>query len=400
MTELQRFAESEPADAPVPGAVASADAGAAMEHLRQRVEAMVQGDFSALGQPISGPPAFDALRQVIDTLGAQSEQARISMQRSIAALTTAQETERERVARELHDDSVQRLIALGQRVERTQRALATSPQHVADQLKLVRADVLATIESLRAAIADLRPPVLEELGLGAALEMLLQRTGARCGAHGQGGTPVSSGGGMQITIEMEGRERRLEPKREIAVFRMLQEAWSNVQQHAHASQARFHLTYGPDALVVIVVDDGQGFPVPPDPAAPDRVAYPHATEDTAVGRGYGLRIMQERAALIGGSVTVDSTCGQGTRLHFLIPYTDEVSISRTHCPVCGADLDSDLCAPTVIHAGAHHRFCTVVCRELYLARPIDQPTILHSWRLSPHQIKTLRLNSEPLPETS
>lgn len=399
MTELQPFAETVPAETPVPGVVASADAGpgAAMEHLRQRVEAMVQGDFSALGQPISGPPAFDALRQVIDTLGAQSEQARISIQHYVAALTTAEESERERVARELHDDAVQRLIALGQRVERTQRALATSPQHVADHLKLVRADVLAIIESLRAAIADLRPPALEELGLGAALEMLLQRTGARCAVHGQDsqGSMHKAGGRMQVTIEVHGGERRLDRRREIAVFRMLQEAWSNIQQHAHASQVHFHLTYGPDALRVTVVDDGQGFAGPPNPADLNQAGYSHVAGDAAAGRGYGLRIMQERAALIGGSVTIDSVREQGTYLHFFIPYTDGENPSCACCPVCGA---ARAPGDSITHTGAHQRFCTAACRELYLAMPTDQPAILHARTLSPHQIKTLRMHVDPLPE--
>ena len=155
----------------------SAAYSTALRELQRRAEMMAQGDLSALGQPVSDIPALEDLRRAIDVLGAHTEQGLRSQHRYIAALSTAQEAERGRLARELHDEIVQQLIALGHSVDRVQRLLGRDPAQATERLQTMRASITALVDELRAIIGDLRPPALEELGLLPAVELLLERSG-------------------------------------------------------------------------------------------------------------------------------------------------------------------------------------------------------------------------------
>ncbi len=147
----------------------------ALRELQRRAEAMTRGDFRTLGQPIGGSQELENLRRALDVMGAHIEQAQRGMHDYIATFTTAQETERGRLARELHDDTVQRLVALSQGIERVQRALRRDPALADERLSELRAEVTALVQAVRSVIADLRPPALDELGLLPAVELLLQR---------------------------------------------------------------------------------------------------------------------------------------------------------------------------------------------------------------------------------
>lgn len=306
----------------------------ALRDLQQRAEAMTRGDFSALGQPVGGGPDAEALRRAMDVMGEHIEQAQVGAQQYVAALTNAQEAERERVARELHDDTVQRLIALGQAIERAQRALDRGDAALAsERLGTLRTDITGTVQSLRTIIADLRPPALEDLGLIAAIELFLQRSGA---------TP-------HATISVEGSERRLDPSSEIALFRIVQEAWSNIQRHANAAHVRITLRYERDALHVEIIDDGRGF-VP-------------APGDTSPSGRFGLRGMHERAALVGGTVQIRSAPEQGTQIHIQMPYPGVAGRD----PICNMVVGPDAISTT--YNGAIYRFCSHACRDLFQAEP-------------------------------
>jgi signal transduction histidine kinase/YHS domain-containing protein len=295
---------------------------------------MTKGDFSALGQPVGGGREVEALRRAMDVMGEHIEQAQVGMQQYVAALTDAQEAERERVARELHDDTVQRLIALGQGVERAQRALERDdPPLTAERLATLRSEITATVQSLRTIIGDLRPPALEDLGLIAAIELFLQR----------------SGDVPQVMLDVQGTERRLDSNSEIALFRIVQEAWSNIQRHADAQHVTITLRYNHDALYVEIADDGRGF-VPP-------------RADTAERGKFGLRGMQERAALVGGSLIIDSAPGQGTRLHIRIPYPGVAGRD----PICNMVVGPE--ALSAEYNGQIYRFCSHACRDLFIAEP-------------------------------
>src|SRR5215467_2034035 len=107
--------------------------------LQRHAEAMTHGDLSAIGQPVSEIHAIEDLRRAIDVLGTHTEQGLRSQHAYIAALSTAQEAERARLARELHDEIVQQLIALGHGVDRVQRLFERDPAQVTERLRVMRA---------------------------------------------------------------------------------------------------------------------------------------------------------------------------------------------------------------------------------------------------------------------
>ncbi|HEY1011498.1 MAG TPA: histidine kinase, partial [Herpetosiphonaceae bacterium] len=177
----------------------------ALRDLRRRAEAMTCGDFQHRGQPVGGTQAVEHLRLAIDVMGEHIEQAQRTMQDYITALTSAQEAERGRLARELHDETVQQLIVLAQGVDRLQRRYERAPEQVPAGLTTLRTDITDLIHAVRALIADLRPPALEELGLVPAVELLLHTRGTA---------------GLTGTVTVTGVPRRLDPDSELAVFRI------------------------------------------------------------------------------------------------------------------------------------------------------------------------------------
>jgi signal transduction histidine kinase len=192
--------------------------------LQRRAEAMAHGDLSAIGQSVSEIHAIEDLRRAIDVLGTHTEQGLRSQHAYIAALSTAQEAERARLARELHDEIVQQLIALGHGVDRVQRMIERDPAKAIERLQDMRASITTLVDELRAMIGDLRPPALAELGLLSAVELLLSRSGED---------------GPEVTLVVQGDERRLAPQSELALLRIVQEAWSNIRHPAQAHRADF-----------------------------------------------------------------------------------------------------------------------------------------------------------------
>jgi signal transduction histidine kinase/YHS domain-containing protein len=307
---------------------------AALQELQRRAEAMAQGDLSPLGKPVSDLPAVEDLRRALDVLGAHTEQGLRSQHAYIAAISTAQEAERGRLARELHDEIVQQLIALGHSLDRVQRLLERDVAQATERLQTMRTSITGLVDELRTIIGDLRPPALDELGLLPAVELLLQRSGQ---------------GGPEVTLVVQGDERRLAPQSELALFRIVQEAWSNIRYHAQARQADFTFSYTPHGLVVTISDDGIGFTPPIDEEAPDG--------------HWGLRGIRERTELTGGSLRVTSQPGQGTRIVVTIPYPGVGGRD----PVCGMPVEPD--ALGAEYAGQLYRFCSPACRDLFLAQP-------------------------------
>lgn len=304
--------------------------------LQRRAEAMAGGDFSALGQAVSDVPEIEDLRRAIDVLGTHTEQGLRQQHAYIAALSTAQEAERARLARELHDEVVQQLIALGHSVDRVQRLMERDPAQAAERLLRMRASITALVGDLRAIIGDLRPPALDELGLIPAIELLLQ-----------------GGGDPEVALVVRGAERRLAPQSELALFRIVQEAWHNIRRHARARRAEVALRYTPGGLAVTISDDGAGFAPPDEAAVPDG--------------HWGLRGMRERAELAGGTLSVTSQPGQGTRIAVHMPYPGVDGRD----PVCGMAVGPQ--AIGAEHAGQLYRFCSPACRDLFAAQP-DQYT--------------------------
>jgi two-component system sensor histidine kinase UhpB len=309
---------------------------AVLRALQRRAEQMARGELGALGEAVCNIPAVEDLRRAIDVLGAHTKQGLEHQHAYIAALSTAQEAERGRLARELHDEVVQQLVALGHGVDRVQRLLERgSAEQAGERLQAMRGSITALVGELRAVIGDLRPPALEELGLLPAVELLLSRGGE---------------GAPEVSLMVQGEERRLAPQSELMLFRIIQEAWSNIRRHARASHVDVTFRYASDGLSATIADDGVGFTPPDEHDAPDG--------------HWGLRGIRERAELTGGSLHVTSLPGKGTTLIISIPYPGVDGRD----PVCGMSVGPD--AIGAEHAGRLYRFCSPACRDLFLAQPL------------------------------
>ncbi len=209
----------------------------------------------------------------------------------------AQEAERKRVARQLHDELAQSLTGLLMSLDTAEEVLGPELQHVRDQLARTREITTRALEQTRHLILDLRPTMLDDLGLVPAIrwyaETHLKPTGAL------------------VVFRAEGRQQRLRPELETALFRIAQEAINNVVKHAHAREVRIRLIWELQQVVLEVEDDGQGFDME------NLYARRHT------GAGMGLLGMQERAEMLGGRLEISSQPGQGTRIKVWLPTNNE-----------------------------------------------------------------------------
>jgi signal transduction histidine kinase len=263
-----------------------------LQRLDEQAERAGQGDYAALAQPISGISEIQTLHATLAHMADEIRSYQRSIQSYAAAITRSQEDERSRLARELHDETVQALIALDQRTQMIERIYKRDPQAAAVKLSELRAMTAGTIADVRRVIRALRPIYLEDLGLVPALEMLTQS--------------LSEQDGLAITFAVEGEVSRLAPERELALYRIVQEALNNVVKHAQARQGQVKLQYA-DTLHVSISDDGIGFDLP------DRVEAL-----TELGH-FGLVGMRERAELIGAQLIVQSRPGSGTTIELHLP---------------------------------------------------------------------------------
>jgi PAS domain S-box-containing protein len=212
--------------------------------------------------------------------------------RLLEQVITAQEEEQRRIARELHDETGQALTSLlvGLRTLEEAPSLEASREH-ARELRRVTGE---TLEEVRRLARGLRPSALDELGLVAAVEQYaLDYTQAR---------------GMSVDVRVRGfGPERLPEAIETALYRIIQEALTNVSKHAGATSVSVVLQQGRDAVQAIVADDGCGFDV--EAALRTPAAWAHL----------GLHGMRERAALLSGTVTIESEPGEGTTIYARVP---------------------------------------------------------------------------------
>jgi signal transduction histidine kinase len=217
---------------------------------------------------------------------------RAGMRQYVADITNSQEEERKRIARELHDDTVQSLIAIGQQIELI-KGLADNPAEVRSRLTEVRTMVTGAIASVRQFSRDLRPLTLEDLGLMAAMQYLVNE--------------LAQSEGIEVNFNCEGEATDLSSDMETAVYRILQEALNNIKKHAQATKvnvaAGFHKRY----IRLTIQDNGQGFEVP------------EAFTDFASNGSFGVMGLYERAQLFGGEVTIKSKPNQGTTVELYMP---------------------------------------------------------------------------------
>lgn len=212
---------------------------------------------------------------------------------------TAQEEERARLSRELHDEIGQTLTAVQLSLDGLARALPAEEAQTRERLDRARRLTEHALADLRRVIAALRPGVLDQLGLLPALSWIADHTLR----------PL----GMKVTIESDGLPKRLPGEIEIVLFRIAQEAMSNVARHSQANHLHIRLHRADGRIVMTLTDDGRGFDLSALADGPNH------------DRGLGLAGMQERASLAGGQVTIESAPGQGTTVQVVIPIAEVVN---------------------------------------------------------------------------
>ena len=251
----------------------------------------------------------DLLRSVAGLVAGAIENARLhqrladreeALERFAERTVEWQEQERRRLAGDIHDGISQRIVSLFFHLSAAADAIPADPVMAAQQVARAQELATAALDEARSAIAGLRPPVLDDLGLAASLDSL---------AHS---FPT-------LDVRVEAAELRMAEHAETAVYRTAQEALQNVAKHADAQSVRLRLQRHKDRVVLEVADDGAGF----DAAAPS-TGWPGGPGPTGFGgpgpTGFGLAGMRERAELLGGHLDLAATPGRGTTVRLTIPY--------------------------------------------------------------------------------
>ncbi len=258
-----------------------------LHELERIVDRVAAGDTVIRAQPVlfSDPDVErlgDMVNGMLDVLQTYREQ----VQKLSEQVLAAQEDERKRISRELHDETAQSLTTLLVRLKILERAKTAN--ELRGQLHDLRELTVETLEAVRKLATELRPSALDDLGLVAALEGYAESYASRM--------PV------KIDFAATGFDAvdRLPPQVELVLYRVAQEALTNAARHAEAQHVTIHLTRTERSVTATVVDDGRGFDVD---------AVMRSRE-----RGLGLFGMQERLALVQGQLTIESQRGQGTRV--------------------------------------------------------------------------------------
>jgi two-component system sensor histidine kinase DegS len=211
----------------------------------------------------------------------------------INQITRAQEEERKRVARDLHDDISPSILILIQKLDILVSGRRPKTAELKNSLQQIRSQAVEALEALRTTAQGLRPRIIDDLGLVAAVEWIAEE--------------LERDQQIQVTVEAEGIESELSPETQIVLFRIAQEALNNIRKHARASRVAIRITREDDDIVMTVTDDGIGFEVP------ERV------EDMVSAGKLGLMGMYERARLLEGSFQVKSRPGETTRITVRLP---------------------------------------------------------------------------------
>lgn len=211
----------------------------------------------------------------------------------------AQEEERRRVAREIHDGPAQAMANVVLRAEICERLLQSGRSEVAQELSQLKTLVKESLRELRRIIFNLRPMTLDDLGLVPTLNRYLEN--------------LRNHEGLPVDFSVLGEEARLPSMMEVALFRFVQEAVNNARKHANAQRIQVTIEYADDRDVVVTVeDDGVGF----DPEA--------LAGDPAQRESFGLMSMKERIELLDGEFSVASTPGKGTRIAARVHWSDSL----------------------------------------------------------------------------
>ena len=259
-----------------------------LQQLQHQARRASLGNLAALAQPVNGIEEIEELQTTLNAMSQQIQADQDQLRHYAHAVTDAQEQERKRLAHELHDDTIQSLIALSQHIQAARMAAQKGTLIDAARLDALRGDVLRMIEDVRRISRALRPIYLEEAGLVAALE----RMAGEANEHGALHEPPYT-----VSFSCTGDVTRLEPETELTLFRIVQEALNNAIKHAEASDIRVEIGLSTDrenCLILTIRDNGRGF------------------DADYTQRGLGLLGIRERTASIGAQLEFESKVGVGS----------------------------------------------------------------------------------------
>ncbi|MBQ2009553.1 MAG: sensor histidine kinase [Selenomonadaceae bacterium] len=209
----------------------------------------------------------------------------------------AQEDERLRVSREIHDGPAQEMANLIYQASICERLVDTRPEEAKAGLQELRRQIRTCLADVRQIIFDMRPMSLDDLGLVPALRQLVSKLEER---------KI-----LKTDFQVNGKERALEKHVEVTLFRIIQEGLNNIHRHAGVSEGRLRLLFSPNDLSILISDEGRGFDM----------AETEEMRKSGTGNGhFGILGMEERAKLIGASLNVISNPGEGTKIHVKLPY--------------------------------------------------------------------------------
>lgn len=265
--------------------------------LVNQIRHVTKGDYDAQVE-LSRIKELRDLGEASNHMVEQIRRYRAGTRQYIVGVTRSQEEERKRIARDLHDDTVQSLIAVGQRLDLV-KSMLDEPEEAHKRLTDLRKMVNQTIANVRQFSRDLRPLALEDLGLLAALQYLV--------------SDLTQKTEIEANLELIGEASNLPSDMDVAIYRILQETLSNVRKHAQATRVEVTVEFTQLDVILTVADNGRGFEMP------------EALTDFASEGHLGMMGLQERAQLFGGSITVEAQPDQGTIVKLVMPR--QVSLS-------------------------------------------------------------------------
>ena len=261
------------------------------------------GEYAAIAESLGGVEEIRSLQQALMAMVERLQGYEAGMHDYLGAVTQGQESERARLARELHDGPVQVLIALSQRLEMARKLVERGETEAARALLAeLRETQVSTIEELRRMIGALRPVYLEDLGFLPALEMLVRSADER--------------GPAQVRLEHGDPARRACLTVELAAYRIAQEALNNARQHAQAQHITVRVQCDDAGVTLAVVDDGVGFVLPERPDVLTQAGH------------FGLVGLWERVRQVGGTLQIRTAPGAGTEVVAHLPEPPEVQETR------------------------------------------------------------------------
>ena len=269
-----------------------------LQHFVETVSLIGHGDFRRTVTFKSD----DEIKRLADTFNfmARALTDKMRLERKyLSQIIEAQENERRRISRELHDEIGQALTAIKFNLDMIDKDLPQTHPILRGRLGEAKSLSNQTITAMRQLSMDLRPTMLDELGLIPTLRWYVQN--------------FSKSLGIDSQFQAIGVEEKLPPQIETAFYRIVKEALNNISKHAEASQVEISLEQRDSTIYASIIDNGRGFDL-------DKVLHPESPE-----RGFGIIGMQERISLLGGKIDIQSRPGFGTRIHIDVPYKKEES---------------------------------------------------------------------------